>query len=644
MHKYLSLIVKYRKDINGLRAWAVIAVLLFHFSLIGLPGGFVGVDIFFVISGYLMTTIIISGFEKGSFSLWKFYMSRVRRIVPTLLVVITILLLLGWFYLPTVDYQELGHQSVYSLSFLSNIGFWKSAGYFDSISEEKWLLHTWSLAVEAQFYILYPLFIALIWKLFKNIKAITIALIIVFITSLALSVFATIWKPSAAFYLLPTRGWELVSGGLVYLIIKQKLAPTFIKEKGYWLGWILILLSFLFIKKELAWPGYWAILPVLGASLLILGQKESCILTDNRIAQWLGDRSYALYLWHWPLVVALNFASLQNEWIWIIGALMLSILLAHLSYLFIETPTRKYLTQASFKKEIIIGIVTFFLGLIAINIQNYTFSKRIENQVLIDTIASESINKNWFAQKCSYSILGDKQEGCIFGTKKDKPNLIFIGDSFSEATVSALSEAAKQYNKTILYLGGAHDCAVAKGFDEKKLNSICPKYYGHLQKKLKAFSKTPVLIITSARYFSTTTVSKKEKQKNLEGMTQAYKEFSEGRTLFIAYPIPINKNANPKAISRDLLFKRKTSKEKYKQPIEDVLSQYKDLREYQKAISDKLNLKILDPMKYLCDKEYCYGSKNGRPIYYDGAHLSEYGNKLLVPMFEEVFKNDKALK
>ena len=646
MHNHLLSPVKYREDINGLRAWAVIGVLLFHFSLIGLPGGFAGVDIFFVISGYLMTAIIVTGHEQGTFSIWKFYMSRIRRILPVLLVLISLLLIFGWFFLPTIDYQELGKESTYSLGFLSNVGFWKSSGYFDSASEEKWLLHTWSLAVEAQFYVVYPLFLMLIWRLFKNLKAITIALFLLFMASLILSIVVTIWKPSVAFYLLPTRGWELVAGGLVYLVIKQKLVANIIKEKSYLLGWILIIVSFIFITKEFTWPGYWALLPVLGASLVILSEKESCKLTDNEIAQWLGDRSYSLYLWHWPLVVALYFTGLQSEWSWVIGVFLLSIVIAHLSYLLIETPTRKYLAEASLRKEIFIIVsITLIVGILAIGIKKYKFENRIENQTTIDTIAREALNKNWSAQKCSYSILGDSQKGCRYGSKKDTPDIIFIGDSFSEATLSALTEAAKKHNKMILYLGGAHGCAVAKGFDEKKSNSICSNYYKHIQNRLKAFPNTPILVITSARYFSIPIVNKEEQKKNLEGMRQAYQEFSIGRRLFITYPIPVNIAANPKSISRDLLFKRTALRDDdYQEPIEKVLTQYGDLRKYQKLISDKLGLKILDPMKYLCNSKYCYGLKDRRPLYFDGAHLSEYGNKLLVPMFEEIFKDNKALK
>ncbi|MBD3768468.1 MAG: acyltransferase, partial [Gammaproteobacteria bacterium] len=262
MHQHLPSPVSYREDINGLRAFAVIAVLLFHFTLIELPGGFAGVDVFFVISGYLMTAIVVGGHEKGNFSLLRFYMARARRILPALMVVIASLLALGWFWLPTPDYQALGSQSAYALSFLSNIHYWRSAGYFDAAAHEKWLLHTWSLAVEAQFYVLYPIFIALIWRFWASIKAVTVSLLVLFVLSLLLNLIATHYKPVATFYLLPTRGWELVAGGLVFLLAKQGWVAAQIKTYGYWLGWLLMLASFALINDTLSWPGYWAVLPV----------------------------------------------------------------------------------------------------------------------------------------------------------------------------------------------------------------------------------------------------------------------------------------------------------------------------------------------------------------------------------------------
>ena len=166
----------FRHDINGLRAWAVMAVVLYHFGVPGFAGGFVGVDVFFVISGFLMTSIIISGLEQGRFSLWSFYLARARRIIPALLVLCISLLVLGWFWLPSADYKMLGTHAATALAFVSNLKFWREAGYFDAASHEKWLLHTWSLSVEWQFYILLPLGCLLLWHWFGK-RGVKLALI-----------------------------------------------------------------------------------------------------------------------------------------------------------------------------------------------------------------------------------------------------------------------------------------------------------------------------------------------------------------------------------------------------------------------------------------------------------------------------------
>lgn len=207
----------FRRDINGLRAWAVVSVVLYHFGVLGFTGGFVGVDIFFVISGFLMTQIIVRGLQTDNFSILAFYLARAKRIVPALLVLCAVLLVMGWFVLPAPDYKPLGMHVLTSLLFVSNIQYWREAGYFDAASHDKWLLHTWSLSVEWQFYLLFPILLALLWRLYPGPRNTARLLLLLLIASLVLSVWLTLKKPEAAFFLLPTRAWEMLTGGLVAL-------------------------------------------------------------------------------------------------------------------------------------------------------------------------------------------------------------------------------------------------------------------------------------------------------------------------------------------------------------------------------------------------------------------------------------------
>ena len=229
--------MSFRADVNGLRAIAVIAVVLFHFQPSLMPGGFAGVDVFFVISGFLMTGIIFRSFERNNFSLIDFYIARANRIVPALTALCIVLLILGWFFLTPIDYKALGKHVSSSIGFFSNIKYWGEAGYFDASSHEKWLLHTWSLSVEWQFYIIYPL-VLIALKKFISIEAIKIVLVFSTILGFIFCVFATYYWPSFSYYLIPSRAWEMMIGGVVYL---YKMKKHFNYQKLMeWVGLILI--------------------------------------------------------------------------------------------------------------------------------------------------------------------------------------------------------------------------------------------------------------------------------------------------------------------------------------------------------------------------------------------------------------------
>lgn len=331
--------MNFRKDINGLRAIAVIAVVLFHFSPSTLPGGFAGVDVFFVISGFLMTGIIFRGFENNNFSLLSFYISRINRIIPALAALCITLLLFGWFYLNPIDYKALSKHAAGSISFISNILYWSEAGYFDATSQEKWLLHTWSLSIEWQFYMFYPLLLIFFNKLIpqKNLKYIVISTMLI---SFILSVLYSYKSPSASYYLLPTRAWEMLLGGTVYLFpIRLNKTSSLIYES---LGIALIIFSYFLTSSSTLWPGYMALFPTLGAAFIILSKNNS-ILTNNSFCQKIGKWSYSIYLWHWPLAVVNYNYSLNIYYMCV--SIILSFLLGYISYTYIEGLKFKRITK-----------------------------------------------------------------------------------------------------------------------------------------------------------------------------------------------------------------------------------------------------------------------------------------------------------
>lgn len=330
--------MQFRLDINGIRAFAVAAVLLYHFNVPGFSGGFVGVDIFFVLSGYLMTGIVFSSMDKGCFSLTAFYLARAKRIIPALLALCLLVMIFGTFFLLPDDLAELRQHITSSILFYSNIFYWQEVNYFAAAANEKWLLHTWSLSVEWQFYLLFPLAILLLRRFFAS-SVIKWILLLATLCSFALSVWASHKMPVAAFYLLPTRAWEMLVGGLVYFTIPFSGRLATVAERA---GLLIIIACIAGFNHSMVWPGYLAVVPVIGTLLVLLGNQQNSFFTANPIAQFLGKVSYSLYLWHWPVVVCFYYIGFMKQPIWVALGISLSIVLGLLSYWLVEEPIRKW--------------------------------------------------------------------------------------------------------------------------------------------------------------------------------------------------------------------------------------------------------------------------------------------------------------
>jgi peptidoglycan/LPS O-acetylase OafA/YrhL len=377
---------QYRPDIDGLRALAVLPVVLFHAFPTLLKGGFVGVDIFFVISGFLISTIIFRSLQQGAFNLADFYRHRVRRIFPPLLLVLIGVYAVAWIALLPEDFQRLGTHVLGGATFIQNIVLFREAGYFDAASELKPLMHLWSLAVEEQFYLLYPLMIGLAWRFGVGLSRTLAAL---FLTSFVLNVHTTWQDTTAAFFLPHTRLWELLGGALLswWTLQQGTLASTDnntasgwqlqLRKMGEWrntlstLGLMLILWSILGIRRSYHFPGWWALVPVSGALLLIAGGPHAWInrmMLASRPMTWIGLISYPLYLWHWPLLSLANIllpnAPSQQQRIIIV---LVSVALAWLTFVLVERPIRRHIPiartwiplTASMAVMAVVGVTTY---------------------------------------------------------------------------------------------------------------------------------------------------------------------------------------------------------------------------------------------------------------------------------------------
>lgn len=424
----------FRYDINGLRAYAVAFVVLFHFGISGFSAGFIGVDIFFVISGFLMTKIIFDKVISNDFSIINFILSRAIRIIPALLIVTVITFIIGWFILDPSQYKKYGAYAASSIVFLSNFLYWKKTGdYFSTNAHEIPLLHTWSLSVEWQFYILFPIVLLIIKRLFNSEIKIKYFIVLITLLSLLFSIYISKNNPTLSFFLLPSRAWEMLFGGLIYLFFN-----SYKNNNIFYIGIILLFISLIFINSNTIWPGYMALIPVLGSSLILTSNKNDSIILNNRLAQSLGDWSYSIYLWHWPIVFFLTYLEFNNTYYKTIGILS-SILLGFLSYKFVENPTRTYLSNLGKYKSI---FILFISTVLLFSIYSITFMKQgfisrsseiYKNNTV--NIKMPRSNDGW----CFYDFNDDPslkigKEGleCTIGNNSTiKSKAILIGDSFA---------------------------------------------------------------------------------------------------------------------------------------------------------------------------------------------------------------------
>lgn len=453
---------KYRPDIDGLRAIAIISVVLYHAFPDHFLGGFVGVDIFFVISGYLISKIIFGGLRSGHFSVYEFYERRIRRIFPALITVLLAVLIVGWFSLLSDDFAGTLKHIYRATTFTSNFLLQRESGYFDVAAETKPLLHLWSLSIEEQFYLLCPIFLYFLWG---NKKALPIVLIILIIASFTLNVVYVHIDRSAAFYFPFSRFFELLIGVLfaylqLYppspkiigpLSLPQPLASNVVSCVGV----TLLGLSFLLINKNSLFPGWQVLMPVFGALLIILAGPQATfnkVIFSNRVMVGVGLISYPLYLWHWPL---LSFSRIYyggeppKEIIAIL--LIIAFLLAWGTYYFLEKPIRH-----RFKSRprivvwgLVLGLVLLgVLGWLGKNAQGYP--KRFPAQEAKLSSLSWPESQNW---QPACRKLYPAHQYCLATKIDTPPSAVIIGDSHANHFYWGLSEYYKKHNQNLLNLG-----------------------------------------------------------------------------------------------------------------------------------------------------------------------------------------------
>jgi peptidoglycan/LPS O-acetylase OafA/YrhL len=653
----------YRPDIDGLRAVAVLSVIFFHAGVKTVAGGFIGVDIFFVISGYLITTIITKEIENNEFSIAKFYERRIRRIFPALFFVITLTLVSGALLFDSTGFENLGKATIATTYFISNILFWSQSGYFDAPSEHNPLLHAWSLAVEEQYYIFFPLLLIFLARNF-NAKYTPPLLILIF-SSLAISIYTVTHDPNSAFYLIHSRTWELLLGSIVALKIIPPPSDRRATNSLYLSGLILIGLSVFLYSSETAFPGLAAIPPCVGAALIIYSGTNEMPLAGKALSSrpivFIGLISYSLYLWHWPFIVFYKYYAIRDLDTKEITILLFAILtLSVFSWKYIEKPFRSRRLVKS--RKIVFGQASCIM-LVAISSGSYIYLNngipyRFEPDKTINLKTSDiSFPKQRNCTK-QYIKNGFPFELCEIGTRNQKPAFLLWGDSHAHALIPAISSSAMKYGATGV-VATKNACPPLLGI-ERQNRLTCAHFNNALISYLQKHPEIRTVFLAARWALSAEgTRYKSEKgprvtlrdiqSKDSEntrneslfetGLKRTIKKLAQmNRDTILISQVPEAGHDIPSAYSISNRTSRNINEiipltaQEYFARNHSVLSVFNSL--------EKLNnIKIIDPWKILCGEKLCSLVKDGRPLYMDDDHLSTWGALYVSPIFYPIFSN-----
>lgn len=492
----------YRPEIDGLRALAVLLVVSYHYFAV--RGGFVGVDIFFVISGYLISHQIFTDLDRGRFSLLEFYAKRIRRIFPPLLVMIVATLFAGWLLLLPTDFRSLGKHAAAGVAYVSNFLLWSEAGYFDGPSAYKPFLHLWSLGIEEQFYLTWPLAMILLYRYMRSKLSGLMALTAL---SFVLSLIATVKNQDMAFYMPVTRFWELAAGGvLAYCslhqctILSQCLGPRvsrLLTKYSFEIGLPVLVAVVLLVDKNSAYPGFWALMPVLGTCLILVRQPHSRfkqkILTQPTMVL-IGKISYGIYLWHWPLLVMMHLSDQTSSFAKII-ALVLSFVLAYTTYWLVEKPVRSIaVTRSSAIGFVVFGVsTTMLVGALGLLFASGAV-RRIWDETLIHTQYFEPVTGCAADARPDQTIDYARLTLCEKIKHPGHPSVFLIGDSHAFGLYQGLEPYLDRQDINLIGLPAMY-CTPLSLLDKR---ANCAQYNKWLQAEITRLR--PELVVIFAHH------------------------------------------------------------------------------------------------------------------------------------------------
>lgn len=630
IHQNLAL--KYRPDIDGLRAVAVLGVLFFHAFPKLVPGGFVGVDIFFVISGYLISGIILEQLKSNSFSIKDFYARRIRRIFPALLIVVMTTSIVGWWMLLPYEFEQLGKHILGAMGFISNFILWRESGYFDTSVNYKQLLHLWSLGIEEQFYLIWPFILCLTYrKKFKTLHIVmTLMLLSFFLNFLFIES-----RPTFVFYSPFTRFWELLIGAA----LAHKNQNSFLTSLSLYTknllptaGTALLLISFFYIDEEKSFPGTWAILPVLGVALIVLSGSEGWInkkILASPVLVKIGLISYPLYLWHWPMLSYLNVIDDKNpNTVSRILILLISTLLSFLTYYLVEKKSRQK-TNAFAWKLLASSFFILIFGLLvwkqAIQSNASRHPKLVEYSRAISDWSYPGSFKPF-----------EYDEGKLFMKGSNNKKTLFIGDSRMEQFLPRIEKIINESpNSTLMAVFSTGEGCPPFPNANKDSFLHCNSF---IRRSLSYAKREDVdkVVITGAWQFhidnKKTFVMDKQKKLYLSNNPSAVKlAFGEletfiqelinlGKTVYLISDIPDGDEFNPKY---QILRNLHGIQIKPSEPIDRNLlaKKYQTATNHLAEISKKTSAPLIDPFEIICSPSSCSPNINFIPKYKDSGHL-----------------------
>jgi peptidoglycan/LPS O-acetylase OafA/YrhL len=620
----------YRPDIDGLRAVAIISVVLFHTFPEQLPGGFIGVDVFFVISGFLISTIIFSNLENTSFSLMDFYLRRIRRIFPALIVVLSASLLIGWLVLFPDEFQQLGKHTAASAGFVQNFVLWRESGYFDADANTKPLLHLWTLAVEEQFYIVWPLLLLFVWKRGWNFLAITG---IAAVASFGLNIYLLERDPVAAFYLPVSRFWELMLGGvLAYLMLHH---PGLFRGHGAlraFLGFALILTAMLVLDEGDSFPGWWALLPTVGAFLIISAEPGNGLsqkMLGNKLMVQVGLISYPLYLWHWPLLSYLHITRGDPSQFLKLGAVSTAVVLAWLTYKLVELPVRRRGNPGMQAAPLFAAIASLgIVGAVAYTTNGHQSeeAEQVTNAGVktYDHKAAyrfgECFIQGWpnetFSRRCG-------------GTDPGKPTVFLWGDSHAASLYPGLLKQSKSTGFNLAQYNIA-DCPPVFDFDTNA-KPTCKALTEQVRAKLQATKPDTVILAGYWLKFDGKHEYKGQPWHRISeealSATLSYLKSLGVRNIIVVGQLPTFVRSQ-QSIGEDA-FVENVSDRTYEGY--DLESGVADDRIREIALANKVG--FVSPINILCNEDGCLISTSSQaftPLAWDKTHLTTHGSEYLV--------------